>query len=903
MKNKIFFFILLLAFAGCQDDRSRLTPEEHPSSEATESANVLRGRIRIKLKSQPETLQATRTNTFTQTGVTSLDRLAEKLGATEIRRVFPYAGKYEGRHQKAGLHLWYDIFFDETIPVTRAVTDYSKLPEIDIAEPVHQIRPAQYTRLPEITRQLSSSLLNTALPFDDPDLTKQWHYHNDGSLNGSVAGADINLLKAWQISSGQPQVIVAVVDGGIDYNHEDLAANMWINQAELNGTPGVDDDNNGYKDDIYGYNFTVDQKGPKITPETHGTHVAGTIGAVNNNGKGGCGIAGGDGSPASGVRLMSCQTFYETEKDQSSYSAEAIVYGADNGAVICQNSWSIDATEMPEYLKEAVNYFIGNAGLDTTGQQTGPMAGGVVIFAAGNEAKDYKVYPACYEKVIAVAAMAPDFKAAYYTNYSLWVDLTAPGGAQNYGEEYGVYSTFPHNQYGFLQGTSMACPHVSGIAALVVSKFGGPGFTCDDLKNILLKSTHDIYAYNTSKYSGKLGRGYIDAGIALQIDEGIAPEPVTDLQISWKARSASLKWSVTEDEDNGTPDKYKIIWSQQALDHVDWDNLPQNINAKEVNVERLNVGEMLETEITGLQPASVYYIGIAGYDRWKNRSAVTLESGRTLHNSAPLISPATVTAFRLHTHETKTLIFQVTDPENDTYTFSYQDPNPGANAIAQENGTIAVTIKGVNSPAGQYTGRLTVTDAPGDAATVEIPYEILPNQAPVLTGQPVPDLYIDQIGTLYTIDMDRYITDPDGEPLVYTLSSSVNGLVESSYENGKFQLKALKAGKANLTIQATDAQGKSAGISFNLMARDGRQEMDLYPNPVVDDLHIRMGKEVTGEIAVKLYASGGKLVLEKILSIDPFNPATLDMRKLSGGPYTIEVNYQGKSIKKSIIKL
>ena len=144
--------------------------------------------------------------------------------------------------------------------------------------------------------------------FNDPQLFWQWHYINNADQavgTETVAGADINVAEAWKLTGGDPRVIVAIVDGGVKYNHPDLAANMLINEAELSGQPGVDDDGNGYVDDIYGYNFAVDTG--EISYDStddggHGTHVAGTVAAVNNNGIGVCGVAGGTGNN-DGVRL------------------------------------------------------------------------------------------------------------------------------------------------------------------------------------------------------------------------------------------------------------------------------------------------------------------------------------------------------------------------------------------------------------------------------------------------------------------------------------------------------------------------------------------------------------------------------------------------------------------------
>ncbi|MCD8167256.1 MAG: S8 family serine peptidase [Bacteroides sp.] len=313
---------------------------------------------------------------------------------------------------------------------------------------------------------------------------------------------------------GHPDVIVAIVDAGIQHNHPDLADNIWINKGEVLNN-GRDDDGNGYIDDYYGYNF-YDNTG-NIVASDHGTHVAGTIGAVNNNNIGVSGIAGGNKAlNQKGVRLMDCkvahhQTGYLTTN--TALVAKVIKYGADNGAVISQNSWGSNSTHM----QEAVNYFIANAGINKHGVQTGPMRGGIVIAAAGNENSQSMRYPAALSNVIAVTSIGPDFKKAYYSNYGSWTDIAAPGGNMNLTGG-GVYSTLAGGKYGYMQGTSMACPHVSGIAALVLSKAIENGtsvsMTPEILKEILLSacSSHNLNYYNPGFY---LGEGLIDVNFAV----------------------------------------------------------------------------------------------------------------------------------------------------------------------------------------------------------------------------------------------------------------------------------------------------------------------------------------------------------------------------------------------------
>lgn len=512
----IYCFICILSWT-CTHHEVEPLPQIFSQEETTYS--VEKGVIRLKLNEKmADTLEIyCRLKQITSNNV-DFNQMLSALRVTDVKRTFPHAGRFEARSRKRGLHLWYDIRFDSTLTITRASGDWASLEGVDVVEALPRLHTHQHKPI-LIPSSVSPSLPEdeeNKMPFNDPLLPSQWHYDNRGQVADAIVKADINLFEAWKHSTGSADIVVAVVDGGIDIKHEDLIANLKINYQELYGESNKDDDDNGYVDDIYGYNFVTHKA--TLNKHSHGTHVAGIIGAENNNQLGGCGVAGGYGSVNSGVKLLSCQIFdyNEAGKEIGTLSvAEAIKYGADNGAIICQNSWGYeDNIPLPQSVKEAIDYFVDHAGIDELGNQVGKMKGGIVIFAAGNYNRNYCV-PSSYEKVIAVAAMASDFYRAPYSCFGSWVDITAPGGSVPYKSKYHdgksmVLSTLPDNQYGYMEGTSMACPHVSGIAALILSKFGGQGFTPDQLKERLFSNPGNIYLYN-QQWIGSLGAGYVDA--------------------------------------------------------------------------------------------------------------------------------------------------------------------------------------------------------------------------------------------------------------------------------------------------------------------------------------------------------------------------------------------------------
>ena len=604
MKKKFLYTALFaMILASCSEQELIEQPSTPVGgTEVQLPADVTSGELLIKFDPQmteilDRTLKvATRSGgAATRSGIPSTDEVLDILGAYHFERIFPVDVKNEERTRSAGLHLWYRVKFDENTDLKEAASRLAKLGEISKVQANGHIKRAYNTKgyrsyMSEAALQQKSAIraVTASGRFSDPGLPYQWHYINSGTNefdnknglnNGSEAGCDVGCTEAWKKCTGDPAIIVAVLDEGVMHSHPDLRDNMWMNEGE-ELYADTDKDGNGYKDDKYGYNFVSDTgiiSWMEAEDSGHGTHVAGTIAAVNGNGEGVCGIAGGDGRENSGVKIMSCQVFSGINGVTLDAEAKAIKYAADNGAVILQCSWGYNSSlanmiegyspgpgseeeweNMYPLEKEALDYFVNNAG-----SPNGVIDGGLAIFAAGNEYAGMAAFPAAYSKCVSVSAVAADFTPASYSNYGKEVTISAPGGDTEYYNKVGqddpeswsegiysgsILSTWIQNgtaTYGFMDGTSMACPHVSGVAALGLSYAYQQRrhFKASEFIELLKASVKPLDSWygngkvkkyyrnhlsvgasltqiNLSKYIGKMGAGLVDAGLLLDNIEG-----------------------------------------------------------------------------------------------------------------------------------------------------------------------------------------------------------------------------------------------------------------------------------------------------------------------------------------------------------------------------------------------
>ncbi|HEY9046200.1 MAG TPA: S8 family serine peptidase [Ohtaekwangia sp.] len=788
---------------------------------AQQRAELEPGVFRIKvseaLAQQLESARVSkRADNVLLTGISTIDLANVKHKVSGIKRLFRDGGKFEAKHKRYGLHLWYEIELDKAAPVLSAIATFRSIENIVRAEPVYKKAiigsdRKDYGPVRVDIEKLKADQPTLPGPSNDPLLGSQWHYNNTGQAGGTP-GSDISLFQAWGLITGSSNVIVAVTDGGAQVDHPDLAANMWVNTDEVPGN-NLDDDNNGYIDDINGYGFG-DNTGT-IAPDDHGTHTSGTIAAVTNNGIGVAGVAGGSGT-GDGVRIMSCAAFGAVG---TGGFAETYIYGADNGAVISQNSWGYTNPGVFEQaVLDAIDYFIAEAGKDADGNQVGPMRGGIVIFAAGNDNSNSQHYPGYYAPTLAVSAVNNQDKKAWYSNYGEWVDIAAPGGETFINNDpKGVLSTISGGQYAFFQGTSMACPHVSGVAALIVSKFGGPGFTPEMLRGRLTQLVDNIDAADPD-FAGLLGSGRLNAFSALQEDDGDAPAAITDLHSTEVTiTSVTLAWTSPADPGNGSASAYDIRYATTPITE---ENFASATAVADPPAPKPAGSSEIYT-IAGLQGGITYYFAIKSADFFGNYSLLSnvLEQAT---NFPPVIgvSPAALNA-SLQTAGTTTQTLTISNTGLGVLNFTittdglmhFATPSPATGTVpAGGSQDIAVTFDASGLLAGSFQQNLVIfsNDPVTDTLLVPATLEVTNNGAPIASVSPDS---LDFGAVFETGSKVKVITlSNDGsDPLVISGISSDNADFTTDFA-GSITLNAFKDTTVYVTYTAS-----SLGASFGTL--------------------------------------------------------------------------------------
>lgn len=472
----VFVMTLAVMFASASDVRS--VPRYVPDM--------------VIVKLQPDVALAVgQAKGRVMTGISSLDQVSARVDAQSLRRAVPHAAPPPYGNDRNGLSQYYIVTLPPGSDVEKAIAEYAADPAVEVAEPNY-------------IEKL------TALTPNDPLYGDQWTHYQPSDV-------DIDTDEAWDLETGDSTIVIGIIDSGVLYQHEDLKWSIWVNPGEdldgdgvvwdMDDMDSVDNDGNGYVDDLIGYDFLavgsncaggedcVNQDNDPNDYTGHGTHVSGIAAATTGNGLGVAGIAGGNRAARHpGCKIMAIRAGWLSTDGigyvSMSACSQGIDYAVANGASVINGSWGSSGTLIVTAAQNAVD-----AGLTFT-------------YAAGNDGAEIFGAVANVPEVIVVSWLNKFNKKAPLSNYGTRVNISAPGD-----EIENTYGALGVASYASLSGTSMAAPTVAGVAALIKSHH--PWMTRAEIDTIVINNVDDVYADNPPEFAGKLGSGRVNAYKAL----------------------------------------------------------------------------------------------------------------------------------------------------------------------------------------------------------------------------------------------------------------------------------------------------------------------------------------------------------------------------------------------------
>lgn len=685
---------------------------------------------------------------------------------------------------------------------------------------------------------------------NDPGFSNLWGMNNIGQTGGT-ADADIDATEAWDQHTGNGTVVVAVIDTGVAYDHPDLAANMWTNSGEIPGN-GIDDDGNGYIDDVYGYNFVNNTANP-YDDHGHGTHCAGTIAAVGNNGVGVAGVTW-------SARIMAVKFLSASGSGSTTGAISAVLYAANNGAQVMSNSWG--GGGFSQALLDAIN--------------TADQAGALFVAAAGNSGLNTDVspnYPSNYavQNVVSVAATDHSDLKASFSNYGLTtVDLGAPGVS--------VYSTVPTvgnaccsnpTGYHYLSGTSMATPHVSGAAALLFSRY--PGISHYQVRDRLLFSSDPVASLAGITVTG----GRLNIARAITPDDA-PPAPVFDLATTnIGSTTVTLRWSATGDDGNsGNASKYDLRYSYSPIDDGNF-----NQATAVTGTPKPGVPGTLETfTVAGLVSDTNYYFALRVSDDVGNNSNLSnvvsartravkivfqdnMESGPanwTVAGSDGVGGPA---LWHLSTHRSNSPSTAMYYGIESTLNFNTGVRNFGSITSAPIN------LVGETDAALTFTHFLqTENFSPYDTARVQVSSN---------NGSTWTDLYVTALSTTGMVTYNASLSAYDGQAILLRFSFDTVDAVSNAFEGWVVDDVAVTAAQSNRAPLA-NAGGPYNAQTNQAIVFNGNGSSDPDGDALTYSWTFGDGTSGSGPNPTHAYANAGNYTVTLVVNDGTLNssPAT-----------------------------
>jgi subtilisin family serine protease len=577
------------------------------------------------------------------------------------------------------------VFRVSGMSVEDAVAHFASNPRVEYAEPDYIIA-------------IDQSLQN--LP-SDPRIGELYGLDNQGQTGGTP-DADIDAAEAWAIQTGG-EVLIGVIDTGVDWHHEDLADNIWTNPGEIPDN-GVDDDNNGFVDDVHGWDFVNNDNDP-MDDHRHGTHVSGTIAAVGNNGIGVAGVCW-------KAILLPIKILNANGTGSTSQAIAGIEYSALMGARITNNSWG--SAVFSRALDETMAALV--------------QTNAVFVAAAGNNGLNndfFPHYPASYEygNIISVANTDHDDALFVTSNFgAVSVDLAAPGSL--------ILSLEPGNEYGVLSGTSMSAPHVTGTVGLILSE--APLMTSKQVKAHLMATVDPMPVLDGKTVSG----GRLNAYNALNALDATPPQRIADLRVDDRgSNTITLTWTASGDDgDVGTAAAYDIRYATAPIKKGEFDQTAQVHGAPRPS----RPGTQERFRVNGLDVKTTYFFAIRASDERLNVSETSnMAVGNTRGTPELAYTPDAFEGAALSGAKVfRTL--RITNTGKGSIDFAFEPSahgwvtvNPGSGTVnARESAEVTVMLDALGLPGGEHNDVLTLTSNDPERPTVELPARLSVTSAP-----------------------------------------------------------------------------------------------------------------------------------------------------------------------------